>query len=395
MNCNMQYTNLPPDPQIIINSEPEEREMPREAGHDWYKEKRDVSKTKKNTKTLTPHRLTKPFRPIILCFVLYLCFSWISLGAQIQGSVALGAQYTDNVFALSDYDFERFNDNHASFDFVETTDDLSLISTIDLKYPLRYRWWKLEPSITATISDNISINDKYRRDFAANLRVERYHWNATLQYGFNPRIYIRDYVDSDGTGKLEPYSYQRNTYRSDANLRITRDSTIRLHARYEELYYNEFWTQYDGNALTYGIGFRHSFPLFVINGMYYFRSFDCDYDAASAYNDASYESDRYTFGFALKPIPLNDAKKNGAAYKPSLSLSYEERFYQGLDSWYGGRIDKMYNTTAGIELIFSPQWNLSLDYSHVFRNVESPNQSVLQLKEYAENRVGATLNYNF
>ena len=349
---------------------------------------------KKEPKPLSPHRPTKPFRPIILCFLIMLLGSSYTY-AQIQGSVSLGVQYTDNVFSLSDYDFDRFDANHANLDFVETTDDLNAFSRIDLKYPTRYRWWRLEPSVSVNISQNASNPDKYRRDVLARIRVERHHWNATLIYGYYPHIYVRDYVDNDGTGNLENYSYERNLYRADTNLRVTRATTIRLHGRYENYFHNEYWTEFDGDAATLGMGIRHSFPLFIVNGMYYFRTFETRLEEGSPFNDSSYESDRYYFDLALKYMPLNESTPGGPTWRPKLSLSYEERYYQGLDSWYGGRVDKMYNTTGTIDLNLSPKWNLSLDYSHIFRNVDSPNESVLRLKEYAENRFGTTVKYNF
>jgi len=46
-------------------------------------------------------------------------------------------------------------------------------------------------------------------------------------------------------------------------------------------------------------------------------------------------------------------------------------------------------------MFFSPQWNLSLDYSHYFRNVETDNETVQRLKEYNENRLSAALRYTF
>ncbi len=352
-------------------------------------------KPKKSPKTLNPHRITKPFRPIIMMLMCVLVLGIGVLQAQIEGSVTLGAQYTDNVFSLSDYDFDRYNQNNDLLDFVETTDDLNLHGRIDLRYPVRYRWWRFVPSVTTSLARNLSNTEKYRNDVLTRLQVERYHWNATVLYGYYPHIYVRDYVDSDGTGELEKYSYERNLYRADANFRVTRSSTLRLHGRYENYYYNEYWTQFDGDAYTYGIGFRHSFPVFIINGMYYYRIFENDFTAGSGFNDSSYESDRYDVGIMLKQMPLNESKKDGVTWRPALNISYEERFYQGLDSWYGGRIDKVYNTKGSLDFFFSSDWNLSLDYSHIFRNVDSPNASVLRLKEYTDNRLGASVRYNF
>ncbi len=352
-------------------------------------------KNKKGIRVLNPHRITKPFRPIIMSFVLLVSSGFGILNAQVQGSIVFGAQYTDNIFALSDYDFERFDQNNSLLDFVETTDDLNLNARINLQYPMRYRWWRFVPSVSLNASQSVSNQDKHRSDLITRIRVERYHWNATLLYGYYPYIYVRDYVDSDGTGELEKYSYERSLYRGDANLRITRATTLRLHARYEDYFYNEYWTQFDGSATTYGIGFRQSFPVFFLSGMYYYRVFDNDYDGNPLYNDSSYESNKIDVGISLKHMPLNESKKNGPTWRPTLDISYEERFYQGLDNWYGGRIDKMYNTKAGIDFSLSEKWNLSLDYSHVFRNVDSPNQSVLRLKEYSDNRVGTSVRYNF
>jgi hypothetical protein len=82
-------------------------------------------------------------------------------------------------------------------------------------------------------------------------------------------------------------------------------------------------------------------------------------------------------------------------WHPYLELSKEDRFYQGDSPWYAGREYAIYNTTAGLNFMLHPSWNLSLDYSHIFRNVDSPNESVLRLKEFSENRLSAALSYKF
>lgn len=352
------------------------------------------AKNKKVQKTLSPHRLTKPFRPIILCIGIAMLWS-VNAFAMGGGSISLGTTYSDNVFALSDYDFERWDHEHPNLDFVKSTDDLSIVSKINLNYPMRYRWWKIIPSINANISNNVSNTEKYRRDMGASLRLERYYFNTTLSYTHNPHIYVRHYVDSDGTGAPEAYSYQRDTYQASGSIRIAAGSNLNLQARLEDFYYNRYWTEFDGRAITMGLGYRHNFDAFVLSGMYYYRIFDNDFDPESGHRDSSYESDRYTARIILPKMPLADSKPKGAAWQPALSLSYEERYYQGQDSWYGGRVDKMYNTGAGLTLFFNPDWNLSLDYSHIFRNVDSSNASVLSLKEYSENRLSAELKYSF
>ncbi|HQO68365.1 MAG TPA: hypothetical protein PLU06_06195, partial [Candidatus Syntrophosphaera sp.] len=82
-------------------------------------------------------------------------------------------------------------------------------------------------------------------------------------------------------------------------------------------------------------------------------------------------------------------------FYPELTLSYEERFFQSQDPWYGGRADFIYNTSAALNFDFGPSWNIKLDYSHAYRNVESPVEEVCRAREYSENKVSATVKYSF
>lgn len=341
-----------------------------------------------------PVQRPRNFVPIIMSFLMFLILSIGGLFGQIQGGVILKIGYSDNVFQLSDYDLGRFNDNHPNFEYVETTDDLTLATSIDLSYPMRYKWWRFTPSVTATISQNVSNSEKYRRDAVVRMRVDRYYWNATLMYGYYPHIYIRDYIDTDGTGKLENYTYSRNLFRADLNVKPWKNTTLRFNGRYEEHLYNQYYTEFDGDAKTYGIGIRHNFPLFIAEGMYSFRVFD-NWQNNIDPDDSSYESNVYSGSIRMKPMPLTESKKKAVKWYPSLRLGFEERFYQSNDTWYGGRIDKVYSTDAGLNFDLNKNWNISLDYSHALRNVDSPNASVRRLRPYSENRVEAAVKYNF
>jgi len=339
-------------------------------------------------------RPAKGFKPIILCLA-FAVLLVVSASAQVEGAVRLGMQYSDNVFQLSDYDLDRFQTNHPNLGYVETTDDLILSTRLDLAYPLHYRWWRFTPSVTANFAQAVSNTDKYNPNFLTRLRVDRYYWNATVLYGYYPYVHVRSYVDSDGTGELETYSYERNLYRGDANIHLIKNGTAQLHFRYEEYFYNRYFTEFDGTATTGGIGWRHRFPTFSVDVQYRYRVFDNDDRAADDDRDSSYESDIYELGITLKPMPLSDSRDNIAQWQPSLTLGYEERFFQSADSWYGGRIDKIYTTNAGFLLDLSEKININLDYTHVFRNIDSPNALVRELREYSENRIGASVEYMF
>jgi len=338
-----------------------------------------------------PIRRKGSIRPIILSLLLVLTFGKGKLDAQVTGSISLGAVYFDNVFQLSEYDLDRFNDDHDNLSFAETSDDLNLSTKIDLGYPLNYRWWKFTPSIQAVYSQNVSNTDKYRTDAALRLRIDRYYWNALLQYGYNPHIYYRDFTDGDGSGDLENYSYSRNTYRLDLAVKALKKSTLKTNIRFEDYYYNEFFTEADGSALTGGAAIQHHFPAFTLEAGYDYREFTNDNQVDN--DDASYQSNIYKAGLLLPRMPLNE--KGKTLWQPQLGLNYEQRYYQGGGSWYGGRADYSYTLAAGFDLIFNPQLNLSLDYTHIFRNVESNNESLIRLKEYSENRLGLSARYKF
>ena len=339
-------------------------------------------------------RASRNFLPIILSWLLILICVWLPLNAQIEGSISLSTQYSDNVFQLSGYDLDRFDQQHPNLEYVDTIDDLNLKAQVDLSYPFRHKWYRFEPSITASFASNVSNTDKWRRDIITRFAVIRYYWDFKLMYGYYPNIYVRDYVDEDGTGMLEHYGYQRNLWRADLNVKPLEKTTLRANFRYEELLYNQFFTEFDGDAKTTGIGIRQNFPVFVLEAGYQYRVFD-NWDNGPLQDDSSYESNIYSASLRLKDMPLNDGKKNSPRWHPSLSLSFEERFFQGMDDWYGGRIDNIYTTSAGLSFRLGKKWNISLDYSHYLRNVDSPNASVRRLKPYSENRLGAEVKYSF
>ncbi|HOZ01225.1 MAG TPA: hypothetical protein PLG20_05380 [Candidatus Syntrophosphaera sp.] len=330
------------------------------------------------------------FVPIIMG--LALLFLLVPLRAQMEVDLSLGAGWTDNVFQLSEHDFGRFDSGDPALEYIDTTDDLKLSASVNLAYPFRYRWWKFTPSVTGTLSENLSNTEKYRRDAVVRFRTDRHYWNCTLLYGYYPRIYVRSYVDSDGSGQLEPFSYERNLYRADLNIKPFKNATVQLHGRYEQQYYNQYWTEFDGNLLQGGIGLRYSFPVFSVVGSYYYKEFD---NTGKNDRDDSYESNVYSGKLSLKPMPLTESKPDGATWYPALGLSYEERFFQSTDAWYGGRVDKINALDAALNFAINERWNLLLDYSHTFRNVETPVAAVRQAREYGENRISAAVKYSF
>lgn len=369
-------------------------ERPNDKTREIYPDQPEEPKNEEQPKARPVKGQKKNFRPIILC----LTFLWIGmlpLFAQFEGSITMGLHYTDNVFQLSDYDFESFDDDSSALAFAETTDDLSISTKLDLAYPIHYRWWKFTPSVSGVLSQTLSNTDKYRQDTLLRFRVDRYYWNASLMYGYYPHIYYRHFTDADGSGQLEKYGYQKNLYQADLQLRPLRKATIFAKLSYDDTYYNEYFTEADGHSLTSELGARYAFPSFSLQGSYGFRQFDnTGYQDLDA-DDGSYDSNIYRGVLRMSPMALSGTSTKDTSWQPYLELSREDRFYQGNSEWYGGREYHYTNTKAGVDVKLSPKWNLSLDYLHIFRKVDSPNASVLRLKEFSENRLGAGVKYNF
>lgn len=347
----------------------------------------------KASRVTTPRRINRRvryFRPIIMSFCLLLAFPLL-LSAKLTGFATITTGYTDNLFQLSEYDLGRFDRHVSTLDYVETTDDASLTMRVELGYPLHYRWWKVTPKLGGNISQNISNTDKYRRDAYGAISIARYYWDLDAKYTYSPYIYYRHFQDHDGTGELEKYSYSRNQYDLRAAVRPLKGLQIKGKVCLQDLYYNEFFTEADGRATSFELGSSYRFPVFTIDAAYAFKQFDNDTPAGE--DDSSYDSNIYKAKLTLARMPLSDTSKT--TWQPYLGINYEQRYFQGAGSLYNARADYIYILSTGFGFRFSPTWNLSLDYTHRFRNVESNSSEVLRLKEYSENRLGASLRYNF
>lgn len=369
-----------------------EQEKVREIYPDELDEaKREEAKTNKDKRRTSQ---MKRIRPIILILAFMLLFS-VNLQAKIEGELSLGMNYTDNVFQLSDYDFARFKAEHPSLDYVKTTDDLKLSTTVQVAYPIHYKWWKITPEISGTLSQNVSNTDKQRMDSAMRLKIDRHYWSLHTLYSYHPYVYYRHYVDSDGSGKLEKYSYAYDLYRAELQLRPLEDLQIFGNIRYEDQYYNQHFREADGNALTTELGARYRFDTFSLQAAYAYKKYDNSGHKELNTADGSYESDIYRFGLRGKQMPLKGESIKQQSWQPYLDVKIEKRFYQGDDAWYGGRYYSILKASSGFDIKLAPSWKLSLDFSHGFRNVDSPNQSVVRQKEYIENSFSALVKHKF
>ena len=334
------------------------------------------------------------FQPLILAVLLLLGFI-LPLQAQFKASVNLGATYTDNAFQLSEYDLNRFLNHDAPLSYVKNSDDLMLSTGFRSEYNTHWHWWKIIPYLNGSIEQNTLNTGKHTGDILAGIKVKRLLGELNLAYGYYPYTYLREYVDTDGTRKLEKFSYGKNLYKAEAFVHPSKKSTLNLEFKHEQYYYNKYFTEFDGPANTWTLGWKQSFPVLSLDGSYSYRVFDiANQVSVSQPEDASYESDIYAFGLQLKKMPL-DSKYPSLFWSPQFKLKYEERYFQGKDSFHLGRADYIYATTASMQFFPGDRWNFNLDYSYNYRNVDAVSTTVAKLKDYSENRFGVSAGYQF
>ncbi len=352
---------------------------------------KDNSGTKRKPSICKP----KSFRPIILTLLFILMNGSVLLSGQFNATIGMGLTYTDNAFQLSSYDLQRNEDGHPDLDFVESADDVILSMRFNGSYDTHWRWWKIQPTLQLNGSQYVLNTSRQRVSALVGVKISRRLGELGLYYGYYPDVYIRNYTDSDGTGESERYSYDRDHYRADLRIRPVKTGTAFLQYRKDVYYYNQYFTEFDGDIDTWILGWQQNFPTFYLDASYSYRVYETDKSASfDNPEDASYESNVYDFGIMLKKMNL-DSRYPSIQWRPELDLRFEERYYQGGDNWHRNRIDNINTTTARLHFYPGVKWNLSLDYSHIFRNVDAAYSSVRKYKEYSENRFGLNAGYRF
>jgi len=340
-------------------------------------------------------RKCKPFQPLIMTLTMLLLWLTLPLCAQFSGWVELGSAYTDNAFQLSGYDIRRFETGNPELKFAKASDDVILHAKLNAAYELQWHWWHFQPSLQINSAQNVLNPDKQKLDATAGVIISRRLGEIGLYYGYYPNVYLRDYIDTGGTNQLQAFAYAKNQYRADLQLKPLKKSTATLEFKREDFFYNEYFTEFDGKIETWKLGWQQSLPTFYLDASYAFRVYETDADKiVTASEDASYESNIYSVGIQMKKMPV-DTKYPNLLWRPELKLGYEQRYFQGSDNWHAGRTDIINNTDATLQFYFGSNWNINLDYSHIFRNVDAIDSSVQKYKDYSENQCGVSARYRF
>jgi len=334
------------------------------------------------------------------------------LFAQFDLSLESRWDYNNNAFNLSDSELDQFDDGHTDFNYIESSDDLVTTNSARLRYT--YEKKRVSYAISSRLGYNhyFNNNDKNSVSSYSALAYRSRKIDLNLGFGYYPDNYLRKYEDHDGTGELEEYSYDKTLYKFDGNYRLSRKNYLNYYAKYEQYFYNEYFTEQDGDAMTFGLGWRHSFPTFYLDLMYYYRLMETDnhidnasgisdWESMKDYRDASYDANIFSIKFTNKRVRLT--KK--IELRPYISYTIEKRYYitdlpvshpqaGSIDPIHSTREDSKYNLDLGVFFYLTKKLNISLDYTHIYRKVSSDYKPLADLKDYVKDSISVTFSYN-
>ncbi len=340
----------------------------------------------------------------IACMLItLLSIGLVPLFADFDVSVRSDFEYSDNVFQLSDYDKDRFDDGDTKFDYIESRDDFIMRPELNFGYKYDGKGFTLEPSVSGTYNYYYQNTDKSNYSALVKLisdipLTKDFRLTLAAYYGYYPDNWLRDYLD-DETDRYQKFEYDKNLYKFAPYLKMWRKLYVMPYFKYEEYFHNEYFTEYDGDATTMGLGFKYTFSTFYFQAYYHFRNYECDGDAGIAVDaddagDASYESNIYYIEFENKKVAISRHRY----IRPFFSLMYEERYYQTekYDKFHSGREDVKYTIKFGSDFYLFDDVEFKLTYTHIFRDAESDNyEDIGKYKEYQEDRFTLGVQYNF
>ncbi len=332
----------------------------------------------------------------ILAILILLIF--IPIHARLSLVLSSDFTYDSNVFQLSPYDSDRFQDGEPTLSYIESKDDVIWGSSLKMQYQYNINHLKIRPSIKVAANRFMSNVDKSNENILGTMTILHSSSELNLAYGYYPDNYLRKYNYKDNgqyTGIYEKFTYDKNLYKADAYLSVMKHESLYLYLKSEPYYYNKFFTEYDGTATTTGLGWKHSNPQVSFDAIYFFRIFDCDTntDASGVTGDASYESNIYAFSIMWKnwKPQISSHQMN---LRPSIKLNLEDRYYQGNDTNHSGRKDTIIDLGAGLLVPVQKNLDFSLDFSHTMRNISSNVLSVPKYKEYTEDTISVGFSYS-
>ena len=340
----------------------------------------------------------KKFYPLFLMLI----FSSI-IFAQTKVNFGVSTKYIDNIYNLSSQDIDKFDAGNNEFSYIETKDDLIINSYFNISRDFKSKNLEFSPFLSVHQHNYLQNNLKSTTSF--KMRINKKLFNKIgikFSYSYNPKIFVRKYIDQDGTGGYEDYQYDKQKFDLNGYFKINGKNFILFGTSLSQLYYNKYFTEYDGKKFSGNLGFKHSFKPFYLKLSYSYKIFIGDDKILSSENytgyvrDPQYESNIYSLRILSKKINLWLPNY----FRIKTASSFEQRYFrtdlsENLDPIHSGRKDKILSFSLGIDYNLLTNTNIFLDFTNVSRKVSANYEDLSKIKNYTQNGISLGFKYSF
>ncbi len=318
-------------------------------------------------------------------------------------TLSLSGQYNDNVRKLSTDDLDKHDVGDPDFAWAQASDDLITKFQMKFRHDIRFKKFRIGPAFSTSYKMYTNNTDMNAYAFSTGINAKVYDLVIKLNYAFAPDSYTRKYSDIDADKKIQEFAWDKNSYALSLYYNATKKCQFIAKAQMADYFYNEYFTEYDGQKISYTAGYQHSFNKFSLRAMYTFGVFEqtdiltiSKATAAGYARDMSYETDVYAL--SIKSEKLGNKKKMRISL--ALNLQLEKRLYttnynQLIDTIHSARIDKVSSIRFTPTAHFSKNIDISLVYSFDVRKTEAAKVNLSDIKDYTVNAVKLTIAKRF
>jgi hypothetical protein len=308
--------------------------------------------------------------------------------------------YNSNVLKLSDTDISRFKNENVTEKFkIDTVDDM-VVSVKAVTGIKKRKFFGHTQIAKITLNYDKYINNEMKDEATVGIDTRRFFSrkvNLYLGYFYYPQIYMNRYrsVLDDA---YHDFTYAKNVYTGKLTLKVHTKLNLNYKCEFSQVYYDEFFTEYDADnlenalGLTYfasqkvRIGARYSYKISKADGD---DAFD-NPEAVDVIKDASYEANIYNLSFIFPRIFFI----NRLPVDFSANTRYEQRYFQSEnegDEYHLGRDDAIWQIKCDLEYPLSNKWKLNGLTRFEKRITDSPYSDVETEKEYDLYEMGLSI----
>ncbi len=326
-----------------------------------------------------------------LLFFVILIFTLSLYSVSTTVSFNIKSYYDSNIINLSDDSRDNFIDSYNSEKYrIGSLDDWITSFNVGLAFKHRYFFNHTQKIKLRFTSDNYyynSVKSNVKMAFSIKQYLSK-RVNFGMAYSYYPKIYLRRYKSEfDTSNEYHDFTYAKNIYSIFSNVLPIKYLEFKFGINYSQLYYNEYFTEYDTNDTEFfGLLKTHCKDFITLQLSYgYKTSRQINSDNDDAIKDPSADYNIYR---VMLIIGVTDKLKD------EFSVKYEEKYFNTKnpdDLYHCNRKD--YKTIIKNSLTYklSDKYLLKLFGEYERRNTISNVQTVVDDKSYHTFKMGLNI----